>query len=362
MQFFLDESGNTGDLQLTKPSLDFGGQPVFSLACIGISDELNAGDFIKNLKIKYNIRSNEIKATKLIKSKPNAVMDLIGWICENDVPYFIELVDKKYQLAVNIVGGFVNPPYFNTKIDQRTIDTNLFFSDFLYKNLKNECFYEFIECMNCPSNERVLKFFFSLRQAVGEIEHIIVKGIISNIDESLDDFRIIEETEHEEAYKKLLPLPDHGKRNQIIWMLPNYSSFTNIYARVNAYMAGDLSKVRFLHDQQSHFDQVIVQAKEQMEEDFIESYIPSAANYNIKVPAELSFGVSEDSVGIQIADLLAGVAMRWLQSLIRGDHIDDVLLKSIEALNRSSDERRCVGINVVGFHNHAYKLFGERGY
>jgi hypothetical protein len=37
MDFYLDESGNTGDLARINANLDFGGQTVFSLAAVGIT-------------------------------------------------------------------------------------------------------------------------------------------------------------------------------------------------------------------------------------------------------------------------------------------------------------------------------------
>ena len=37
-RYFLDESGHGGDLA-SSAALDFSGQPVFALACIGVSNE-----------------------------------------------------------------------------------------------------------------------------------------------------------------------------------------------------------------------------------------------------------------------------------------------------------------------------------
>ena len=37
--YFVDESGNSGDLARTAHDLSFGGQPIFSLAAISVADE-----------------------------------------------------------------------------------------------------------------------------------------------------------------------------------------------------------------------------------------------------------------------------------------------------------------------------------
>lgn len=36
--YFLDDSGSSGDLVGTGSALDFGQQPVFVLACVGVDD------------------------------------------------------------------------------------------------------------------------------------------------------------------------------------------------------------------------------------------------------------------------------------------------------------------------------------
>jgi len=39
MKYYIDESGNTGDLVMTEENLNFSSQEYFTLSCIGISDE-----------------------------------------------------------------------------------------------------------------------------------------------------------------------------------------------------------------------------------------------------------------------------------------------------------------------------------
>ncbi|MGZ4956497.1 MAG: DUF3800 domain-containing protein [Methylobacter sp.] len=362
MNFYIDESGNTGDLSLSGPGIDFGGQPVFTLACIGLSDENDLYAALNDLKKKHKVQASEVKLSRLLKRKPNFILETVDCFISLRSPFFIEVVDKKYQLAVNITNNFVWPPYFNTEESQETIYLKNIFSDFIYHRVGNEVFYEFIQSMKDPSNEKVDRMFALFKEAIAYIDHDVAEGLRDSVNESKDDFRVMQEQEGELAYKRFLPVPDEGKRGQTIWMLPNYSCFTNIYARINLYLSGNISSCKIFHDEQSHFDEIIGQAKYQSESSPITSYIPPFADYRFKQSAELFFKVSHDSVGIQIADILAGLSMRWYQSHLNGELPTGPIHEAIDRLLHQSSPPRGVGINLVATHNAASKLFGEPGY
>lgn len=55
LNYYIDESGNSGDVLSSGDNYNFNGQPVFSLACIGVDNVDNLKQFILNLKIKYQI-------------------------------------------------------------------------------------------------------------------------------------------------------------------------------------------------------------------------------------------------------------------------------------------------------------------
>ncbi|WP_452004903.1 DUF3800 domain-containing protein [Azospirillum largimobile] len=107
MRFFIDESGNTGDLARADAEFDFAGQPVFSLAAIGITDEVSITEEIKFLRSKHNIQANELKLSRILKRKPEFAIDVVSVIARNNIPFFIEIVDKKYQIAISIINGIV---------------------------------------------------------------------------------------------------------------------------------------------------------------------------------------------------------------------------------------------------------------
>jgi hypothetical protein len=364
MNFYIDESGSSGDLSRTTANLDFGGQPVFSLAAIGVFDENNLGDELNALRKEHNIRSNELKLSKIFKKKPEFALDAVELAARRNFPFFVEIVDKKYQLAVSITNGFVWPPYFNAPESQETVWLKNIFADYIYHKVPNQILFRFVQCMDNPSNEKTTEFFDLLKDCIKNDAHEVAQGIVTQVEESKDDFRLMIEREGDMAYKLFLPIPDIGKRDQEVWLLPNFASFTNIYARINLFLSGNLADCKIVHDEQAHFDEIIEVAKTQVEDvDTKESsYRPPFSDYDFKQAANLLFKASPESTGIQLADIVAGLSMRWYLSQLQGETISEVLEQAIAILLDHSNREKGIGINVVGPHNMAQKLFGLSGY
>ncbi len=364
MNLYMDESGNTGDLARTTSALDFGGQTVFSLAAIGIADEDRLSESLAALRRKHNIQATELKLSKLLKRKPSFALDAVDLLIQSELPFFVEVVDKKYQLAVSITNGFIWPPYFNTDESQETVCLKKIFADYIYHKLSNEMFFGFVECMNAPSNEKTGAYFDLLKEFISKDPHEVAQGIASQVEESKDDFRIMIEQENEKAHRRFLPLPDIGKRDQEVWLLPNYSSFTNIYARTNLFLSGKLDGTCIYHDEQAHFDEIIACAKSQAESTQVdpETFKLPYSDYSFQQFSKLCFKASPESTGIQLADIVAGLSMRWYQAHLQQEIDTKTLDQAIDVLLQHSNPQRGVGINVVGPHDTAEKLFGVRGY
>ena len=104
--FYLDESGNSGDVIPKSSSDPFSGQPSFALAGIGFPREEQADCLLQELKERYRIQSTELKASQVFK-KPEFIQKLFQEIIELNYPLFIELMDKKYFIAVNICSFYL---------------------------------------------------------------------------------------------------------------------------------------------------------------------------------------------------------------------------------------------------------------
>ena len=63
MDYFIDESGNTGDLANGNLPSNFGDQPIFCLAAIGIADERLLKIEIDRLKAMHRVQLSELKAS-----------------------------------------------------------------------------------------------------------------------------------------------------------------------------------------------------------------------------------------------------------------------------------------------------------
>lgn len=119
MKYYIDESGSTGDLLMEEGNLDFSEQEYFTLACIGLDDNIlvDLENFISKLKKKYKIQSKELKFGKIkhiFGKKIGFILELLKYI-EEDSKVLIEIVDKRYIIATNIVNCLINPPYFQPK-------------------------------------------------------------------------------------------------------------------------------------------------------------------------------------------------------------------------------------------------------
>lgn len=361
MDYYLDESGNAGDIILTKPDLSFGEQPIFALACIGLSDLNSLEKHILDLKKKYKIQAQELKMQKIYNKKPKFVKEVFQFIKEAEIPFFVEVVDKKYQLAINIVNNYVLPPYFMPPENKAIIYARNLFSDFIFHKFPDSIFVEFVNIFEDPSNAKVIDFFNILIDFLNKRSGEAYEELLIHIKESVDDYYDIEKKEGVNAYKRFLPIPDLNKREEYVWMLPHYNSFTNVYARINLYNNGDLSNIKLIHDEQKHFDEILKAAKSDAEnlKDTISSSITPNSNYNFKQSALLSFGDSKKNIGIQVADILSGFLMRFTSDYIFGNEICADKREAFDILFRCGSEKTSVGINFVLSKPIAFKLFNS---
>ena len=147
-----------------------------------------------------------------------------------------------------------------------------------------------------------------------------------------------------------LPLPDTGNAGKLFWMLPNLTSFTNIYARINLFTRGRLDGVRLMHDEQRQFDRILTEGKASVER-FAERGLRwpiRHADFSVIEQASLVFGESRAHAGIQFADVLAGFVMRHVHDVIgRGRESSSEVSDSFRLLLELSDPPKGIGINFV---------------
>lgn len=347
MKIYIDESGNSGDLIQRKIDLTFSNQNIFTLSAVKIPEDVYSkmeNEFIPELKKKYKIQGSEIKSSDLFDKKPKVILEIVNFIKDNNIDYFIEITDKKYYICNSIVIHQVIPPYFIPREKESGGEYPVLreiYMDTLIRNIgkpEYQCFFNACKNINEESllnSFNGLKEFFSLK--VKEEKDLYLKniyqGIVNHVDMSIEDYFDIKEKEGlEYAVRKFIPIPDENKKGKLTYLLPQISSLTNLIARIN-YFNGGLEDIHFMHDQQVHFDNILSYNVQQMLEIGSTVHKFTNSDFNIKKPVDITFEVdSKNSVGVQIADIISGFTMRYIQKRFKNEDMDSIYHKIFESI------------------------------
>lgn len=354
MRYFIDESGNSGDVVKSGRRFDFDGQPVFVLACVGIEDEEALSAELTRLKAAYSVSPAELKSASLAK-RPEMVGDLIAYLEHIDAPVMIEAVDKRYYICTNIVSRQLLPMGGEMEADPRVRFLRKAFAERLSRVISDETLDLFLAACRLPGRETVRASLVGLQNAVaGETELAQAMSLAAK-----DRLEELDRDNSEDAHLDFLPIPDDNKAGKAVWMLPNLSSFTNIYARINLAHHGEVGGLQLVHDEQVQFDNILQQAKAQtdtLHEIGVLPYTPFA-DYRFSQSGDLMFAVSHDNPGIQMADALAGFVMRYLKIGARKAGPPQGPGKTVmDALISLADPRGGTGINFVVPDSTLHKL------
>lgn len=353
--YYLDESGNSGDLINCKTGLKFGDQPIFSLACVGIDDLDEINSFVNNLNVKHGLEHGELRSSNIYYKKPEAILDLAVFISKKSLPLFVELVDKKYSIAASIVHNHIMPPYFmQDEVNGIAQYIRNGLADYIANNLADSNYESFFKACIYPTENNLLasmndlKAFFESKSDDFNAAELVIQAI----DESIDDYNILKsKLGMEEAVKKFLPMPDMTKNGTPVKLLPHVHSMFNIIGRLNKYHSRRLSDVALFHDNQDNFDNILIRCNECLK-DVKLSYDPPAAShvdFDIVENLSLSFVDSKLNVGVQIADLLAGFFNRYVNGLLYKNNVEikDIYHNIFKEFGSSFRTTSSMGVNFV---------------
>jgi hypothetical protein len=347
--YFLDESGNTGDLARPGERFDFGRQEVFTLACLGVQDAPALDAELIKLKQKHRVQAAELKSSS-VRDKPALVTDLAAHIALHDLPVMIEVVDKRFMIAANIVNTLVVPPVGPPDLTPEAQWLSNAMAEFIHAHAPSSAFEAFVAACDTPSDQMVSAAFTAMIEWLQSMPPSDVSyGILRFVQASFKDFQDGDPADSS-SQQRHLPLPDTGKRGQSIWMLPNLTSLTNIYARLNLLHRRRLSGITLFHDEQTHFDDILRQAMRSAEGLAEAGAAPPMrfADYHFEERAQLVFLNSHASPGIQAADVLAGFVMRYTKDVLFGGEAPSsdarAAFRQVLALG---DPARGLGINFV---------------
>jgi len=349
---YIDESGHTGDLLKPGRGYGFAGQPHFVLAGIGPMSPEQADALLQPLVARHRLKLPEIKSDRL-QRRPAFVRDLVRALREAEVPLFVEAVDKAFFLMVSIVNCQVLPPvagFVGGAEDQVVRNA---FADFLYYRLPDPVLDVFVEACRSDTAEAARASLGRLlgwaREAEAEDaeEAAILGALGQSLADTLDDFEQAC-ADAADGYRRFLPLPDTGKREKTYWLLPNYSSLTSLYARINRLQRGKLGHITLVHDEQAQFDGILRSAKRAVET-FVDGtgHVHAGADYAFGETAELVFARSAATPGLMIADVVAGHVRRVLREQMAGREVDDDAYAAFMDIWDEDNVERGTGLNLV---------------
>lgn len=346
--YYLDESGSTGDLINAGGTLDFAKQPIFALACVGVDDLTALAFELDRLKVVHRIQSPEIKS-KSLRNKPHFARDLISYLNGRNLPIMIEIVEKRFFICATMVNHLICPALYPVDLEPGPILLRRIFAEYLCDHMPGGIVQKYIEACDGKSSAAVGETYDLLLSWLSAChdDDEIARGIRRFAADSQIEF--LELSDQNAGGWNGLPIPDESKSGSPFWILPNLSSFTNIYARLNLAFHGEIGKLKLFHDEQLQFDELIKNGKLAAEKLASTNSVPQlpGANYSFSQSAQLEFISSENNAGIQAADVLAGFAMRYVQEALDASSTMAEPFRKVFRMLMQFDEANATGCNLV---------------
>lgn len=337
--YFIDESGHSGDLASAR-ALDFANQPVFALACIGVADARGLTEEMERLRAIHRCGPGELKSD-MARLAP-FVIDLAAYLEASDCPIFIELVDKRFFIAIHIVNHLLCG---SLGIDRVPMAVRNAVAEFLTDGPSDAILLDYMTACRSPSIEAIrtlLEMLWTWLDASDEDTARIAQFLTMEARDRLNLGK--------SGLEDFLPLADRNDADRMVWMLPNLTSLTNIYARINLSRPDGVDGVRLVHDEQLQYGAILAANKKLMEDLSRQGAVMPAlfADYDLTGAAEFRFVTSTDEICLQAADLLAGCAMRFARdAMTKRRRLTPKLRDAFLALLSLTDEARGRGINLV---------------
>jgi hypothetical protein len=223
-------------------------------------------------------------------------------------------------------------------------------AEYLHVTMPPKVMGAYLAACSAPSGTATRRAFDALlawlRPASATDEN--ARFLLQFAEEGLTDFETAARAEP--GTRAFLPEPDQGKARKLYWMLPNLSSVTNIYARINLYRRRKMEGVRLIHDEQLQFEQILRDGKLAAEQFAVEgrTWPLPHADYAFAEAADMSFARSHESVGIQIADVVAGFMMRHVHQVnVQAEMPERQAVRAFQTLLETAAPERGTGANFV---------------
>lgn len=186
IDLYFDESGFTGN-NLNDPK-----QRIFSYLSLNTSENY-AKEIIQELKIKHNIKQNELKGSKLIRREngKNFLIDLIYIFKDNMI---VSISNKKFSLSAKFFEYIFEPLISDKSSLFYDLNFHLFISNILYVHYI---------CKDKGANQLLIDFQNLVRDGNGSgfSESLKLQSVSAPIIQDLIDFCVFNETNIKERLK-----------------------------------------------------------------------------------------------------------------------------------------------------------------
>jgi hypothetical protein len=352
-EYYIDESGNTGDLSTVKLETYFSEQRMFALAAVGCTLDDDFIEEFSTLKEAHRFQGPEVKSRQAY-DRPRFIIGLLDLLAGRHCPIFIEIVDKHYFVVMNIIERMVVPYVGECDYRPEALWMKGIMADYMALHAPPELAHAFAACCQSRDHTEIRELYKHIIRWARESTvppTDLAEGILRFARDSLKDFRKLPKAK---AVDRALPIPDTNPAGKLLWVLPNLTSFTHIYARINRFARGQLSGVTLFHDEQLQFGDILLHNKNLAEglSELAPKLPLKTADFNFSEAADLRFLCSHESIGIQIADVLAGFMARYVQDAIwNGTTLHPEKVAIFDRLVAIGDQDLGIGINFVAPDN-----------
>ncbi len=360
---FVDESGNTGNVNLTKKQfLNYLDQPTFALAGILVPEDklqLVRAQLIVVLKTKLH-RSREAKSVKELKNNPALIIKTLDILRKAGCVVYVEQMDKEFYIVVNFITSFLvrydhicQSPFKDSLIIKQVLVNH---ADILMRNLPKKFYESAVTLFNCRDEKSFYEFVdvllsdFSRDVYPDEFYNMIMAFYV------FFNERLLEGDDVGDLLNFLLPSVGFQLNKKQAPLLPHEEAFFSIVARMEWYRKQRrYASLVVCHDEQNEFRPIIERAwshlklKSQTKDEVASTLLgpKNGFDYNISPQSELVFEDSKKEPLLQASDLISGAVNSIWKCHRNGQVLSSHMQTIFRLLNDFNDKSSMPSVHWV---------------
>ena len=307
---FIDESGNTGNIEINEDlNWNFGIQTHFALGAICVAENKlkDLREEILETLHKYDLHlgdEKELKSKAKYKFKEELYEKLIDILISNKTIVFFDIANKKYKVIMNMVEYCIYPFYFCEDKDEilELRQAKLNVTTDLFNRMKEEDIKKFIDlCQYTGDEQDVIKLFLEFLYILENLfvnrkseEDVKIQNNISRV----IDFILSKNYN----IKNILPIKDYNNKGSKESFLPNVDAYNNLIGLISQFSLSYTDSIYIHHDEQKQFSQVL----------FDWSDVLRRKGCNIE---KVEFCDSKGDIMIQVSDFFTGNILRFYKEI-----------------------------------------------